>query len=233
MNIYIYSDESGVFDHVHNDFFIFGGLILVGEDCKNDWSRKYAAVENTIRQINKFDSSYEIKSTTVDNKTKDKIFRSLNQCFKFACIVDEHQVNSNIWNSKKDKQRYLDFVYKISVKRAFEQLIKDGVINVKDIDRLYFYVDEHTTATNGRYELEEGLRQEFKYGTYNYNYSTFFPPIFPDLKDVKVEFCDSSAPRKRLVRGADFVANKVYYLTVSGQQEKLPEIMNLIYTKQP
>lgn len=108
MNIYIYSDESGVFDHVHNDFFIFGGLILVGEDCKNDWSRKYAAVENTIRQINKFDSSY-----------------------------------------------------------------------------------------------------------------------------VKVEFCDSSAPRKRLVRGADFVANKVYYLTVSGQQEKLPEIMNLIYTKQP
>ena len=28
MEIYVYSDESGVFDKVHNELFVFGGLIL-------------------------------------------------------------------------------------------------------------------------------------------------------------------------------------------------------------
>ena len=32
MDIYIYSDESGVFDKEHNDFFVFAGVILLGED---------------------------------------------------------------------------------------------------------------------------------------------------------------------------------------------------------
>lgn len=32
MNIYVYSDESGVFDKAHNDYFVFGGLILLGTE---------------------------------------------------------------------------------------------------------------------------------------------------------------------------------------------------------
>ena len=27
MNIFVYADESGVFDRIHNDVFVFGGLI--------------------------------------------------------------------------------------------------------------------------------------------------------------------------------------------------------------
>ena len=233
MNIYIYSDESGVFDHIHNQYFVFGGLIIIGKDAKDEWSRKYANIENIIRQIIKKDRSFEIKATTISNSNKGKIFRSLNHCYKFACIVDESRVNSNIWNSKKDKQRYLDYVYKISVKRALEHLINDKVFIPKDIERLLFYVDEHSTATNGKYELRESLEQEFKYGTYNTNYSIFFPPIFPHLKEVHLEFCDSSAPNKRLIRGADIVANKIYYLATSNQREKFNLIQNLTVTIQP
>ena len=88
---------------------------------------------------------------------------------------------------------------KFRLKGALEHLIDDGVFIPADIERLYFYVDEHSTATNGKYELRETLEQEFKYGTFNTNYSRFFPPIFPDLKDVQLEFCDSSVPNKRLV----------------------------------
>ena len=69
--------------------------------------------------------------------------------------------------------------------------------------------------------------------TFNTNYSRFFPPIFPDLKDVQLEFCDSSAPNKRLVRGADIVANKIYYLTTSGQQDKFNKLQNITITIQP
>ena len=43
MNIYVYSDESGVFDKEHNEYFVFGGLILLGTGDKEIWSRKYGA----------------------------------------------------------------------------------------------------------------------------------------------------------------------------------------------
>lgn len=34
MNIYVYSDESGVFDKEHNEYFVFGGLILLEQETK-------------------------------------------------------------------------------------------------------------------------------------------------------------------------------------------------------
>jgi hypothetical protein len=101
----------------------------------------------------------------------------------------------------------------MSAKIKFEELISEGKINPEEVENLYFFVDEHTTATNGLYELQESLEQEFKFGTYNMNWSTFHPPIFPNLKTVKVEYCNSAT--KTLVRAADVVANHIYYLAKS------------------
>ena len=53
MNIYVYSDESGVFDKEHNDYFVFAGLICIGTNEKEIWSRKYSAVEKTLRLLGK------------------------------------------------------------------------------------------------------------------------------------------------------------------------------------
>ena len=33
--LYVYSDESGVFDKIHNDVYVFGGLILLGKDKRD------------------------------------------------------------------------------------------------------------------------------------------------------------------------------------------------------
>ena len=90
---------------------------------------------------------------------------------------------------------------------------------------MYFYVDEHTTATNGVYELKESLLQEFKYGMHNYKYDRFFPPIFPELKNLELRYCNSASTV--LVRAADIIANKVYYHTVQGEREKLNNLQNL------
>lgn len=130
-----------------------------------------------------------------------------------------------IYLSKKDKQHYLDYAYKIAVKRAFESLIQDETVKPDDVERLYFYVDEHTTATNGRYELQEALEQEFKLGTYNYKYDTYYPPIFRYLKDVQLEYCNSKS--KLLVRAADIVANKIFYLVRNKDEMGLRDIQNL------
>lgn len=32
MSIFVYADESGVFDREHNDVFVFGGLIFLGRE---------------------------------------------------------------------------------------------------------------------------------------------------------------------------------------------------------
>jgi len=225
MNIYVYSDESGVFDKDHNDYFVFGGLILLGTDDKEKWSRKYSSVEKTLRANKGVASNYELKATQITNKEKGKLFRSLNGCYKFGVVIREKNVLDRIYLSKKDKQRYLDYAYKIAVKRAFENLIQDGIINLDEIERLFFYVDEHTTATNGRYELHEALEQEFKLGTYNYRYDIYYPPIFKQMKDVQLEYCNSES--KLLIRAADIVANKICFLARNEKRKELRDIQNL------
>lgn len=229
MNIYVYSDESGVLDKKNNDVFVFSGLIILSSEEKEFWSRKYSAAENVLRNSRKIGKKFELKATNITNKEKGKLFRSLNNCYKFSAIVNQEHVLDSIFENKKSKQRYLDYVYKIAVKRAFEKLKIDKVINPEEVERLYFYVDEHTTATNGCYELKESLEQEFRFGTFNYNYSCYFPPIFPKLKSVELEYCNSKS--KLLVRASDIVANKVFYLARNKEQEKLMNIkkMNITY----
>ena len=41
MNIFIYSDESGVFDKVHNKYFVFGGIMFLSKDERDNFNRKY------------------------------------------------------------------------------------------------------------------------------------------------------------------------------------------------
>lgn len=231
MNLYIYSDESGVFDKQNNDIYVFAGVILLGTQNKEIWSRKYSKAEKVIRTNLKAGKDVELKATTIPNKQKSNLFRSLNACYKFAVIIEQKQILDRIFESKKDKQRYLDYAYKIAVKKALENMMKDKLFDIKDVERIYFYVDEHTTATNGKYELREGLEQELKNGTYNREYSKFFPPTFPDILSIHLEFCNSKS--KLLIRAADIVANRIYYLSSSNQAEKIKQIQNLYIINLP
>ena len=64
MDIYVYSDESGVFDVVHNDYFIFGGVIFLGKTAKDSFARKYAHVEKVLRNTKSVDVDYELKGSS-------------------------------------------------------------------------------------------------------------------------------------------------------------------------
>ena len=101
MNIYVYSDESGVFDKIHNEYFVFGGLILLGNDDKEKWSRIYSSVEDVLRTNKGVDKDYELKATQVTNKEKANLFRSLNNCYKFAVVVEQRKLLDEIFLSKK------------------------------------------------------------------------------------------------------------------------------------
>ena len=228
MNIFIYSDESGVFDQIHHENFVFGGLMFFSKDERDIWSRKYISAEKAIRMSNHVSKDKEIKATTINNKAKSKLYRSLNKTEKFGIIIRQKKLSDRIFDSKKSKQSYLDWAYKMAVKNKFLELHKKGLINLDEIENLYFFVDEHTTATNGLYELRESLEQEFKYGTFNYKWTTFHPPIFKNLKIVEVKYCDSST--KTLVRAADIVANHIYHLANENSNAfETTNNLNVIY----
>lgn len=230
MNIFVYSDESGVLDKIHNNYFIFGGLIFLSKNDRDIWSRKYKKAEKTIRQIEKINKDKEVKATTISNKSKSKLYRSLNQVEKFGIVIHQKELSDKLFKSKKNKQRYLDWTYKIAVKTKFEEMIRQGKINSSEIENIYFFIDEHTTATNGKYELNELLEMEFKHGMFNYSSMIYYPSIFKNLKQLKVNFCNSE--QKILVRAADIVANHIYYLT-NKNKGKIESVDNISIVHHP
>ncbi|MBA9875370.1 DUF3800 domain-containing protein, partial [Ralstonia insidiosa] len=68
-------------------YFVFGGLIFLDKNTKEVENRKYINVERTIRENNAYEN-LELKATTLSNKDKGKIFRSLNKCIKFGVVVN-------------------------------------------------------------------------------------------------------------------------------------------------
>ena len=214
MNIFVYSDESGVFDAEHNSIFAFGGVVFLSKTGKDATSRKFIKAENDLRRNPKNQNSSELKACKISPKEKGKLFRSLNNVIKFGVVIKQKRILKEIYTNKKSKQRYLDYAYKIALKRCFEKLIIDNYISPNEIHNIYIFVDEHTTATDGKYELSEALEQEFKHGTFNHAYSKFFPPIFCELQTLEVKFCNSAATP--LVRAADIVANKIYHEAVNS-----------------
>lgn len=217
MNIFVYSDESGVLDKAHNDIFVFGGIVFLSKEEKEIASRKYSAAERVIRESGAYSDHAEIKAANIKPKEKRKLYRSLNGFYKFAIIVNQKQVLDSIMQDKKSKQRYLDFVFKIGVKRLLEELIRRNVIDPTEVQNIFFYVDEHSTSTNGLYELRESLEEEFKRGMYSRNFLHYFPPLFPNIQRVELRFCNSE--KVRLIRAADIIANRVFHDATGGNME--------------
>lgn len=221
MDLFIYSDESGVFDKEHNEIYVYGGLIFLGKEQKDSYARKYIAAEKVLRG-RKYAADEELKACRISNKEKGKLCRSMNGAIRFGVIVNQKKVLDRIFQSKKDKQRYLDYVYKIGLKKALQKMLVEGSIEKNSIEDVHVFTDEHTTATNGRYELREGLEQELKNGTYNMQYDKFFPPVFETLGGIELKNCDSS--KVPLIRAADIVANRIYFMALNRNIEKLEGI---------
>lgn len=223
MDIYVYTDESGVFDKNHEDTYVFGGVIFLNAESKDNAGRKYLHAERTLRTRHSKYRRGELKACILENSHKGDLFRSLNKEIRFAIVIKQKKVLDRIFNHKKDKQRYLDYVYKVGLKKVFIELDQKGVLNLDHVNNLRVYNDEHTTATNGKYELREALESEFKHGTYNQEWNKFYPPIFKNLRAIDLQYCNSA--KKPHIRMADIIANKAYYLARTGQMINLRKSM--------
>ena len=220
MSIFVYTDESGTFDRVHNDIYVYGGVLFLCKNDKDNFTRMYLNAEKIVRDRKKH-HNLELKGNNLNYVDKGKLFRSINQQIKFATVINQKNVLESIFHDKKSKQRYLDYAYKIGLKKCLSDLISQGLISPDYSDDICIYVDEHTTATNGRYELREGIESELVRGTFNYKYTSYYPPILPKVKGVQVSFCNSE--HTTLIRAADIVANKVYYHAMNNRLNEIKD----------
>lgn len=210
MNIFVYADESGVFDPLHeeNDVFVFGGLIFLGTQERATAHRRYISVERIHQANGAAQGHNELKAIYLSNKEKSSLFRAMNPYHRFGVVIEQKRVYKHILSHKKTKQRFLDYAFKRSVKAALQELLDRGLFSVDEVENLEVFMDEHNTATDGRYELCEALEQEFKIGTYNSDFSKFFPPLFPSMGRVSLKMHDSA--QDPLIRAADITANRLY-----------------------
>lgn len=222
MNLFVYSDESGVFDAANNDFFVFGGLLFMSKASRDAANRKYHAVERTIRRSGNYALDAELKASVLTRAQRRSVIRSLNNEIKFAVIVEQKKLEPNIFAHKKHKQRFLDYAYKMALKNCLLQLSAEGRLDLPSIEHLFVYCDEHTTATSGIYELEESLLKEFKLGMHSKNFIRFFPPCIPTLKGLTVKFIASET--SALIRAADVLANHVYGCAMSKTAPNRPNL---------
>lgn len=211
MNIYVYSDESGVLDKQHNRYYVFGGLIFLSGDKRDECSRKYIAAEKNVRLSESIGMNTEVKACNIQSKSKNKLYRILKLEDRFGVVINQRRLlNDELFSNKKSKQRYLDWAYKMAVKTKFQEMISQGVIDPRKVESISFLVDEHSTATDGWYELRESLEKEFKIGMLNFDYMTFHEPLFPSVKSVNLQYCNSA--KNTLVRAADIIANRIFFI---------------------
>ena len=123
MNIFVYADESGVFDYKHNDVFVFGGLIFLDKDEKDSAQRLYIAAEKVQRDNGAASGHSEMKAIYLKNKQKYSMFRSMNHYHRFGVVVEQEYVNKKIFDNKKTKQRYLDYAFKKFSKEEFKEYV--------------------------------------------------------------------------------------------------------------
>ena len=52
MDIFVFSDESGVFDCYHSQYFDFGGAVFLDRMTMESAARRYLSIEKQIRKEN-------------------------------------------------------------------------------------------------------------------------------------------------------------------------------------
>ena len=211
MKLYVFADESGVFDRVHADLFVYGGVIILGKTNYDAIVNKHRSLEIRLRREDpSLKNVPEIKAAYLNLKQRKRLFNlQVPQCVRFGIVIDQQRVYKQIYQTKQDKQRFLDYALKRGIKHAIESANTSGLILKKEINCMSIVVDEHSTATSGKYTFKETVDEEFRRGTYSPNYDKFFPPLFSlDFPCIPVSYCDS----KKVVgvRIADITANWIY-----------------------
>ncbi len=215
-DVYFFIDDSGVFDFEKNEeYFLYCGYMIIGNQNKDNLLRKYNSVRDEIAK--EYPNEKEIKgrifNKNIGHELRDqlrlyKVMKS-DYCYSLILKVNNKDIYSYILRDKKSKTRYKNYALKMMIKEALQQALKDGAVE-DTLLNIKILVDEEGQSTNGIYDLEESVRSELFHGVQNFDYGTFYEPLFHNQKSsVKVTYCRSEVVRP--VQTADILANLCYF----------------------
>jgi hypothetical protein len=212
MKLYVYADESGTFDKVHNDLFVYGGVVVPGSETKCEIERKYIAIERSIREASdKFGPHDELKACRLNMRQRKRLYDVIegSGCQQFGVIINQRNLYDRVFATTGTKQRYLDWALKMGIKRGVLEAIQRAPFTKQDVDSIVVFVDEHSSSTAGKYNLSESIDEEFRVGMYNPEYGLQREPIFsPSFPKIPVRYHDSRSIT--LIRAADITANWIF-----------------------
>ena len=97
----------------------------------------------------------------------------------------------------------------MGVKKGVLGVVNRGIASKQDIDQIVVFVDEHSSSTEGKYNLSQSIDEEFRLGMYNPELGTLHDPVFsPSFPKIPVRYLDSRSVT--LIRAADITANWIY-----------------------
>lgn len=202
--LFIYSDESGVFDYKHCSRYVFAGLIYKDRQLMELDSRRFLSLERKLRNKTKYKTLPELKAFKLEDHDRKMLYMVFKDAIKFAVVINIIKLDSKeIFRTPKTKRMYLDFAFAFGIKSAMEKLVARGSIFGEEETVLHFLSDEHPTATGNQETLVSRLTRVLKEDS-----SRFLHPLLPNLKEIKIKLCNSETTT--LVRGADIVANRLY-----------------------
>ena len=221
VDIYIYSDESGVFDYKHRKFFVMAGILFTDKMEMDSMIRRYKAAENNFRKKKLYKNIGELKASRLSFDDRRNLFRLTACADRFAFIINMNSLDKKkVFESSKTKQMHLDWAFKVGIKKVISRLIEKGSITSSDSINIHCFIDEHTTATKGIYGLEEAIFKELHEGTINFKYGKYFEPISKNQTlSVTVKYVNSEA--YELIRAADIIANRVLFEIEKGNIQSI------------
>lgn len=205
--IYIYADDSGVFDIKDSQYFIYAGYIFVGQDQVRKYRTRYKNMVDRVRTELGWSHDIELKAAYLKAKHKKALGSAMTGAQSFSLAVDMSRVYSNILESKMNKQRYKDYVLKRAIKSKLVKILSERGISKDEPIRLIIKIDEQPVSSSGVKELEGSITKEFRYGRLDGN-GRPEDPILNKGSEITLDYMDSK--EDYLVQASDILANKIW-----------------------
>lgn len=209
-------DDSGKMSH-SDKCVSYGGVYFRSRSDRDHFKRHYLSIIKQskcsfcLQSVSSCDHTCpEIKSNSTNTKFRRRIvnlIRSSTHSFCYATTIYNHEIPKNILEAKHSRGRRRDYYQKRVIKEIILKLIKDGDINPYKPLKLVVRIDEAAQSSNGIYDLESSIIEEFLYGIYNYDYSKMFPPIL--FSDFKLDLKHVDSKTDTLVQASDFLVGYV------------------------
>ena len=211
LELYLFSDESGVFDCHHSTFFITAGLIFPDKATKDSASRRYVEAEKQFRKKSKYKNIPELKAFFLSNQDKRSLF-DLTKCYlRFAIIIKMNALDQQrIFKNSRTKQNYLDYTYRHTVNNIISELLSKNMLHDDEDLTVYCTQDQHSTAGTSITILEDAIYHDLHYGERTPgSKNPVNPPLLHSKLNVILKHADSQ--HNPLIRASDIIANRILY----------------------